>query len=105
MPIYEYWCQECRLLFEEHHPLSAEDKRKATQCPLCKGKASRYYGSPFSSPGKIERQFHEDQPEYREMHYYEKKKDWVRAAEAAKGVSEFARQKFLEKAEQSGSKE
>lgn len=98
MPIFEYRCTNCTLLFEEYHPISAKDKLKQTNCPNCKRKALRYYGSRFSSPGKIEQGFAEDEPQYREMHYYEKKGDWQRAADAAKGVSRFAREKFLQKA-------
>jgi hypothetical protein len=36
------------------------------------------------------------------MHYYEKRGDWRRAADAAEGVSEYAKQKFLQKAQEEG---
>ena len=50
--------------------------------------------NPFAS------ELSEDSEEYREMHYYEKKKDWEKAAKAAEGVSEYAKNKFLQKARQ-----
>ena len=41
----------------------------------------------------------EDSEPYRDMHYYEKKGEWEKAAKAAEGVSDFARNKFLQKAQ------
>ena len=42
----------------------------------------------------------EDPDSYKAMHYHEKRGEWEQAAKAAEGVSEFAKQKFIQKAEQ-----
>ncbi len=103
MPIYEYRCSGCGAIFEKFFPVSAGDELTKTKCKHCGESAPRCYAfTSFSSPGAIDTAFSEDEPAYREMHYYEKKKDWDKAAKAAEGVSEFAKTKFIQKAQQEG---
>ena len=101
MPIYMYECPHCGKLFDRLvlHPSEAD--LKAAECPGCGKRALRtYLGSRFSAPSASRSsELLEDEEPYRRMHYYEKQKDWESAAKAAEGVSEFARKKFLQKAE------
>ncbi len=39
MPIYEYWCQECRATFEKLRPMQSNDSEVA--CPRCGSKVKR----------------------------------------------------------------
>jgi len=45
----------------------------------------------------------EDSEEYREMHYYEKQKDREKAAKAADKISEYAKNRFLQEAQNKSS--
>ncbi len=101
MPVYQYRCRSCGRDFEEYHKLSETDKQKATACPSCAGTAPRVFTrvSVFGTNPEMAN-LGDGDPAYEEMHYYEKKKDWQKAAEAAEGVSDFAKQKFLQKAQQ-----
>jgi len=102
MPIYMYRCKKCGLMFEKLYlSLTREDRNKAV-CPECKADATRDYSiQRFSTPSNpYARELSEDSEEYREMHYYEKKKDWDKAAKAAEGVSDYAKNKFLQKAQE-----
>lgn len=102
MPIYQYLCQNCGHIFEEFFGSSWKSSMKEHKCPKCKKMAKRIFTwNSISTPSiATSGELAEDSEEYREMHYYEKKKDWYRAAKAAEGVSEFAKNKFLEKARQ-----
>lgn len=99
MPMYQYRCSQCGCSFEEFYSLQDNEGQKSSPCPGCSARARRVF-TPFAlfSQQSVEAAFSDDAPEYREMHYYEKKGDWERAAKAADGVSEFAKNKFLEKA-------
>ena len=103
MPLYEYRCRSCNHSFEAYYKLSDSEGQKGSPCPRCQKTASRVFTSfAFPREGAGDAELAEDPPEYREMHYYEKKKDWQRAAEAAEGVSDYAKQKFLQKALEQG---
>ena len=101
MPIYEYACDKCAEVFDElrYNPTDAE--RKTARCPSCCGTAHRSYRfQTFASPSvSTSSELMEDSEPYRDMHYYEKKGEWEKAAKAAEGVSDFARNKFLQKAQ------
>ena len=97
MPIYKYKCKNCDYIFEQLYLTFKEGKVREAKCPKCGKVAERFFSS---APVKITERFSGDPKEYREMHYYEKKKDWERAARAADGVSTFARDKFLAKAKE-----
>ncbi|MFB0557094.1 MAG: zinc ribbon domain-containing protein, partial [Dehalococcoidia bacterium] len=49
MPIYEYFCPNCKLKFELLRPLSQSDK--IASCPHCHTNAKRMLSS-FASPSK-----------------------------------------------------
>ena len=106
MPIYTYRCDQCGRMFEKLY-LSFEQAALApAKCPDCNIAATRDFSRQrFSAPSNpYAAELSEDSEEYREMHYYEKQKDWEKAAKAAEGVSEFAKNKFLQKAQQESSK-
>lgn len=42
MPIYEYQCERCGLIFE----LLTERRKRAVKCPDCKGKAHKLISAP-----------------------------------------------------------
>jgi len=75
-------------------------------CPECNAAATRDFSQQrFNAPSNpYAAELVEDSEAYREMHYYEKTKDWEKAAKVAEGVSEFARNKFLQKAQKDSSK-
>lgn len=102
MPIYIYRCTECGKIFEEIYFSLAQGEKSKARCPECNAPATRDYSrqriNTSSNPYAAE--LSEDAEEYREMHYYEKQKDWEKAAKAAEGVSDFAKNKFLQKARQ-----
>jgi len=106
MPIYTYRCNKCGKLFEKLYLSFEQAEQETAKCPECKAAATRDYSRQrFSAPSNpYARELSEDSEEYREMHYYEKKKDWEKAAKAAEGVSEYAKNKFLQKAQQEPSK-
>jgi len=93
-------------MFEKLYLSFEQAERETAKCPECKADATRDYSRQrFSAPSNpYARELSEDSEEYREMHYYEKKKDWEKAAKAAEGVSDFAKNKFLQKAQQESSK-
>ncbi|RJQ65594.1 MAG: zinc ribbon domain-containing protein [Desulfobacteraceae bacterium] len=101
MPIYTYRCEKCGTSFEKLF-LSFEKAKEKMRCPECRAVVKRDYSKQrfFASSNPYARELSEDTEEYREMHYHEKKKDWEKAAKAAEGVSEFAKNKFLQKARQ-----
>lgn len=103
MPLYEYRCKKCKLSFEAYYSLSDSAGQKSSACPKCQDAAMRVF-TPifFARENSGYSDLADDPPEYREMHYYEKKKDWRRAAEAAEGVSDFAKNKFLQEAKEEG---
>ena len=103
MPVYEYFCRNCNKPFEAYYKLSQSEGQKSSPCPACRQAAARVF-TPIAIP-RVERtdsDLMDDPPEYRNMHYYEKRRDWRRAADAAEGVSEYANQKFLQKAQEEG---
>lgn len=106
MPIYTYRCDQCGTMFEELYLSFEQAKLKKAKCPECKVPATRDYSSQrFYAPSNpYASELSEDSEAYREMHYYEKKKNWEKAAKAAEGVSEYAKNKFLQKAQQESSK-
>jgi len=93
-------------MFEKLYLSFEQAEQETVECPKCMSAASRDFSRQrFSAPSNpYARELSEDSEEYREMHYYEKQKDWEKAAKAAEGVSEFAKNKFLQKAEQESSK-
>jgi len=103
MPIYTYRCKKCGKIFEQLYLSFAQVK--TARCPVCKGPGVRDFSRQrFNSPSNpYAAELSEDAEEYREMHYHEKRKDWEKAAKAAEGVSEFAKNKFLQKARQESS--
>ena len=107
MPIYRYRCEQCNEVFEKI--FTADEVNYSVlvsaECPRCSIPARRTFaGCSFSTAGPSSAGYlQEDVEEYREMHYYEKQKEWDKAAKAAEGVSEFARKKFIEKAKQQDS--
>ena len=105
MPIYTYRCNKCGKIFEELYFSLKQGERKRPRCPDCNAAAKRDYSNQrFNAPSNpYARELSEDAEEYREMHYYEKQKDWEKAAKAAEGVSDFAKNKFLQKAQQDSS--
>lgn len=98
MPIYKYKCKNCDYIFKQLYLTFKEGKAREAKCPKCGSTAERFFSS---APTRIIERFPEDSEKYREMHYYEKKKNWEKAARAAEGISEFARDKFLAKAKKS----
>lgn len=106
MPIYIYRCHKCRKMFEELFLSFEQAEQQTVKCPDCKVVASRDFSTQrFNAPSNpFASELSEDSEEFREMHYYEKKKDWEKAAKAAEGVSDFAKNKFLQKAQQGSSK-
>lgn len=106
MPIYIYQCKKCGKMFEELFLSFDQAEKRKVKCPDCKVVASRDFSTQrFNAPSNpFSSELSEDSEEYREMHYYEKKKDWEKAAKAAEGVSDFAQNKFLQKAQQEPSK-
>ena len=106
MPIYTYRCKQCGSKFEKLYLSFEQAELETPKCPDCKVAAMRDYSRQrFSAPSNpYARELSEDAEEYREMHYYEKQKDWEKAAKAAEGVSEYAKNKFLQKAKQESSK-
>lgn len=101
MPVYSYYCDNCKDQFDKMIFSPDSSDLKSATCPKCGRQADRtYLGYRFSSPSvSINSELLEDEEPYRRMHYYEKKKDWENAAKAAEGVSDFARKKFQQKAE------
>ena len=102
MPVYVYRCSACEQVFEKLL-LSAKTAEAArTRCPSCGASAPRDYAShTFASPSiGTTGDLAEDTEPYKAMHYHEKRGEWEQAAKAAEGVSEYARQKFIQKAEQ-----
>jgi putative FmdB family regulatory protein len=106
MPIYTYRCNQCGMMFEKLYLSFEQAEVETAKCPGCKAAATRDYSHQrFSSPSNpYAKELSEDSEEYREMHYHEKQKDWEKAAKAAEGVSEYAKNKFLQKARQESSK-
>ena len=102
MPIYIYQCNKCAKMFEKLFFSFEQAEQKTVKCPECKATATRDYSNQrFNAPSNpYASELSEDSEEYREMHYYEKQKNWEKAAKAAEGVSEFAKNKFLQKAQQ-----
>ena len=105
MPIYMYRCNKCGRVFEELYLSFEREALKTVKCPGCKTAATRDYSNQrFYAPSNpYASELSEDSEEYREMHYYEKQKDWEKAAKAAEGVSDYAKNKFLQKAQQESS--
>jgi putative FmdB family regulatory protein len=105
MPIYTYRCNKCGKIFEELYLSLEQAALTKAKCPECNAAATRDFSNQrFNAPSNpYAGELSEDSEEYREMHYYEKKKNWEKAAKAAEGVSEFAKNKFLQKAQQESS--
>jgi len=103
MPVYKYRCQKCEEVFEELFLSFNEAKKNEVVCPNCESvEIKRVFDKVSIATPSITNSgdIADDPEEYKEMHYHEKKKDWNKAADAAKGVSDFARKKFLQKAQQ-----
>ncbi|MFW5980461.1 MAG: FmdB family zinc ribbon protein [Halanaerobiaceae bacterium] len=105
MPVYKYRCQKCDFEFEEFF-FTFKQAKTELDCPKCEGKAKKVFTAPSISTSRtsIDKQFSDDPKEYREMHYHEKQGNWRKAAKAADGVSDYAKNKFLSKARQEESK-
>jgi hypothetical protein len=93
-------------MFEKLYLSFNQAKRSTVRCPECNALATRDFSRQrFNAPSNpYAPELAEDSEPYREMHYYEKTKDYEKAAKAAEGVSEFAKNKFLQKAQQKSSK-
>lgn len=106
MPIYIYRCTQCEKIFEQLFLSFNRAEQATVTCPDCNAAATRDFSRQrFNAPSNpYAAELAEDSEAYREMHYYEKTKDWEKAAKAAEGVSEFAKNKFLQKARQEPSK-
>ena len=78
MPIYTYRCNKCERIFEKLYLSFEQAERKKAKCPECKAAATRDYSNQrFYAPSNpYASELSEDSEEYREMHYYEKQKDW-----------------------------
>ena len=102
MPVYVYRCRTCERLFEKLLFSSESPEAAQTPCPDCGGEAPRDYSThTFASPSiGSTGELAEDTEPYKAMHYHEKRGEWEQAAKAAEGVSDFAKQKFIQKAEQ-----
>ena len=86
MPLYTYRCKECGALFDRLFLSFDQEKLKTAVCPECNAAAVRDYSTHrFSVAGSspYAGELSEDTEEYREMHYYEKTKNWEKAAQAA----------------------
>lgn len=103
MPVYVYRCSACAQVFEKLLLGSGTAEAARTRCPACGAPAPRDYANhSFASPNiGSSGELAEDTEPYKAMHYHEKRGEWERAAKAAEGVSEYAKQKFIRKAEQS----
>lgn len=102
MPVYVYRCSTCEQVFEKLLLRSGAADTARTQCPACGGAAPRDYAThTFASPSiGTTGELAEDPDPYKAMHYHEKRGEWEQAAKAAEGVSDYAKQKFIQKAEQ-----
>ncbi len=103
MPVYGYFCTVCEHRFDRLVPLAAvAHGDRGMDCPACGAAARRDYGANRVATPSIgaDADLREDAEPYRAMHYHEKRGEWEQAAKAAEGVSDFARQKFIRKAEQ-----
>lgn len=98
MPIYEGYCKNCDQKFEVFIR-SFHSRPDQIYCPKCQNPAERLFSIPIirSTGGVPPTDF--DQ-RYEEMHYHEKRKEWEKAAQAAEGVNEYARDEFIRKAKQ-----
>ena len=105
MPTYKFKCTECGNEFEELY-LDYNEIKEVEKCPECGGKANKVFTASSISTGtgnhKWDKELAEDPEEYKEMHYHEKKGNWKKAAKAAEGVSDFAKEKFEQKAQEEG---
>lgn len=106
MPIYIFRCTKCDKIFERLYLSFNQAREERVTCPDCGASATRDFSRQrFNAPANpYAAELAEDSEAYREMHYYEKTKEWEKAAKAAEGVSEFAKNKFLQKAQQESSK-
>ena len=97
-----YRCKTCERLFEKLLFSSDSPDAARTPCPDCGAEAPRDYSThTFASPNiGTTGELAEDSEPYKAMHYHEKRGEWEQAAKAAEGVSDFAKQKFIQKAEQ-----
>ena len=102
MPIYPFRCTTCDHRFDRLLPISAAAHGGGAACPACGGSTRRDYAANRVATPSIgtSGELSEDAEPYRAMHYHEKRGEWEQAAKAAEGVSDFARQKFIQKAEQ-----
>lgn len=102
MPVYVYRCSACEQVFEKLLLSFNTDEVARTQCPSCGAAAPRDYAThTFASPSiGTTGDLAEDPDPYKAMHYHEKRGEWEQAAKAAEGVSDYAKQKFIQKAEQ-----
>lgn len=102
MPIYNYKCKDCGNIFEKLF-FSFNDVDEDVKCSKCSSNdIIRYFNKTSVTIPVLDKNgiLVEDSDKYKEMHYYEMKKDWKRAAKAAEGVSDFAYNKFIKKYEQ-----
>ena len=102
MPIYVYRCGTCGQVFEKLLFSTVGPEVARTGCPGCGATAPRDYAThSFASPSiGTSGELAEDTDQYKAMHYHEKRGEWEQAAKAAEGVSDYAKQKFIQKAEQ-----
>ena len=101
MPIYVYLCTTCEHVFERLLSLPTKEEAQWARCHACGELALRNYSThTFSSPIiESKNGLAEDTEPFKAMHYHEKRGEWEKAAKAADGVSNYAKQKFIQKAE------
>lgn len=102
MPVYVYRCSACERVFEKLLFRVTGPEAARMGCPSCGAAAPRDYSThTFASPSiGASGDLAEDAEPYKAMHYHEKRGEWEQAAKAAEGVSEYAKRKFIQKAEQ-----
>ena len=76
MPTYKFRCSNCGNEFDKLY-LSYKKAKEEEKCPKCQGIAKKVFTAPSISlnSSEMDKELAGDPEEYREMHYYEKKKD------------------------------
>jgi putative FmdB family regulatory protein len=87
MPIYAYRCNKCGRIFEELYLSLEQAALGKAKCPECNAAATRDFSNQrFNAPANpYAGELSEDSEEYREMHYYEKKKTGRKPPKPQKG--------------------
>lgn len=87
MPIYEFRCKDCGCEFEEFFLTFELVKLGDVKCPSCQSQnVEKLFSPPLVWSGKFTTPRKELIARDEEMDYYEKRKDYDRAAKAAEKV-------------------